>query len=126
MTVPENVLRFQVLLYLSLALDALSMAFQDRTPTASASDTTILAATTISACMIVLLAYLVRLAAVERKKWPRRVLTAGLVLSVLSLIPAIRDSGLQFDTGIELVSCLLSAAGLYFSFTGDARGWFNA
>ncbi|HEU0083270.1 MAG TPA: hypothetical protein VFQ87_10415 [Bradyrhizobium sp.] len=126
MTVPENVVRFQVLLYLSLALDALSMAFQDRTPTASVSETTILAATTISACMIVLLAYLVRLAARERKNWPRWVLTAALVLSALSLMPAIRDGGLQFDTGIELASCILTAAGLYFSFTGDAKGWFNA
>ena len=62
----------------------------------------------------------------ERKNWPRWVLTAALVLSALSLLPAIRDSGLQFDTGVELVSCILTAAGLYFSFTGDARGWFNA
>ena len=34
MTVPKNVLWFEVLLYLSLTLDALSVAFQDRTPTA--------------------------------------------------------------------------------------------
>jgi hypothetical protein len=126
MTFPDNVVRFQVLLYLSLALDALSMAFQDRTPAGTASDTTILAATTISACMIVLFAYLVRLAARERKNWPRWVLTGALVLSALSLMPAIRDTGLQFDTTIELISCILTAAGLYFSFTGDAKGWFNA
>src|ERR1043165_7418931 len=122
MTVPENVLRFQVLLYLSLLLDAISVAFQDRTPTGSVSDTTILAATTISACMIVLFAWLARHAARERKSWPRWVLTAALALSVLSLLPAMRDSGLQLDTGIELVSCILTAAGLYFSFTGDAKG----
>jgi hypothetical protein len=24
------------------------------------------------------------------------------------------------------VSCALTTAGLYFSFTGDAQGWFNA
>ena len=34
MTVPRNVLWFEVLLYLSLMLDALSVAFQDRTPSA--------------------------------------------------------------------------------------------
>ena len=34
MNVPRNVLWFEVLLYLSLTLDALSVAFQDRTPTA--------------------------------------------------------------------------------------------
>ena len=33
MNVPRNVLRFEVLLYASLMLDALSVAFQDRTPT---------------------------------------------------------------------------------------------
>ena len=32
MNVPKNVLWFEVLLYLSLTLDALSVAFQDRTP----------------------------------------------------------------------------------------------
>ena len=34
MNVPRNVLWFEVLLYLSLMLDALSVAFQDRTPSA--------------------------------------------------------------------------------------------
>jgi hypothetical protein len=38
MTVPKNVLWFEVLLYLSLTLDALSVAFQDRTPSAEVSD----------------------------------------------------------------------------------------
>jgi len=27
---------------------------------------------------------------------------------------------------IEIVSCILTGAGLYYSFTGDAQGWFNA
>jgi hypothetical protein len=48
------------------------------------------------------------------------------VLSVISLVQIIGDGGLQLDSGIEIVSCALTAAGLYFSFTGDARGWFNA
>jgi hypothetical protein len=48
------------------------------------------------------------------------------VLSVISLVQIIGDGGLQFDSAIEIVSCALTAAGLYFSFTGDARGWFNA
>jgi hypothetical protein len=126
MTVPKNVMWFQVLLYLSLVLDALSVAFQDRTPTATVTETTILAATTISACMILLFAYLVRLAAQGRKNWPRWVLTAALVLSVISLMQVIGDSGLQADSAVEVVSCALTAAGLYFSFTGDAQGWFNA
>jgi hypothetical protein len=126
MTVPKHVMWFQVLLYLSLALDALSVAFQDRTPTAAITETTILAANVIAACMILLFVYLVWLAAQQRKNWPRWVLTAALVFSVISLSQVIDDSGLQFDSAIEVVSCLLTGAGLYFSFTGDAKGWFNA
>ena len=48
------------------------------------------------------------------------------MLSVISLVQVIGDNGLQLDSGIEIVSCVLTAAGLYFSFTGDAVGWFNA
>ena len=126
MTVPKHVLWFQVLLYLSLVLDALSVAFQDRTPTATMTETTILAGNVIAFCMILLFANLVRLAAHRRKNWPRWVLTAALIFSAMSLQQMIRASGLQFDSTIEVVSCALTAAGLYFSFTGDAKGWFNA
>jgi hypothetical protein len=126
MTFPKHVMWFQVLLYLSLTLDAVSVAFQDRTPTANITETTILAANVIAACMILLFMYLVWLAAYQRKNWPRWVLIAALAFSVLSLLQVIGDSGLQLDSAIEVVSCALTAAGLYFSFTGDAKGWFNS
>jgi O-antigen ligase len=126
MNVPKNVLWFEVLLYLSLTLDALSVAFQDRTPSAGMTDQMITVATVMAACLILLLVYFVWLAAQRRKNWPRWALVASLVLSVISLVQVIGESGLQFDSGIEIVSCALTAAGLYFSFTGDAKGWFNA
>jgi branched-subunit amino acid permease len=126
MKLPKNVLRFEVLLYLSLALDALSVAFQDRTPSAQMTDQTITVATVMAGCLILLLVFLVWLAAQRRKSWPRWVLLASLVLSVISLVQIVGESGVQLDSGIEIVSCALTAAGLYFSFTGDARGWFNA
>ena len=126
MTVPKHVMWFQVLLYLSLVLDAVSVAFQDRTPSAGITETTILAANVIAACMILLFMYLVWLAAHQRKNWPRWVLTAALGFSVLSLLQVIGAGGLQLDSAIEGVSCALTAAGLYASFTGDAKGWFNA
>ena len=125
MTVPKNVLWFEVLLYLSLTLDALSVAFQDRRPTADVSQSTIAVATLIAACLILLMVYFVHLAAQRRKNWPRWVLMASLVLSVISLAQTIGDSGVELDSAIEIVSCALTAAGLYFSFTGDAHGWFN-
>jgi cell division protein FtsW (lipid II flippase) len=126
MKIPKNVLRFEVLLYSSLILDALSVAFQDRTPSADMTESTIAAATVLAAGLILLLFYFVWLAARRRKNWPRWVLLATLVLSVISLFQIVDESGLQLDTAIEVVSCALTAAGLYCSFTGDAQGWFNA
>ena len=126
MNVPKNVIWFEVLLYLSLTLDALSVAFQDRTPNAEMTEQMITVATVMAAGLILLLVYFVWLAAKRRKNWPRWALAAAGVLSVIQLMQIIADSGLQFDSGIEIVSCALTAAGLYFSFTGDAKGWFNA
>ncbi len=126
MLLPKNVLRFEVLLYASLMLDALSVAFQDRTPNVDMPDRMIMSATLLAGALILGLVYLVWLAARKRKNWPRWVLATALVFSVISLIQIIGENGLEFDSGIEIVSCLLTAAGLYFSFTGDAQGWFNA
>ena len=126
MNVPKNVLWFEVLLYLSLTLDALSVAFQDRTPTTDMTEQMITVATVMAAGLIMLLVYFVWLAAQRRKNWPRWALAAALVLSVISLLQVIAENGVQIDSGIEVVSCALTVAGLYFSFTGDAVGWFNA
>jgi branched-subunit amino acid permease len=126
MNVPKNVLWFEVLLYLSLTLDALSVAFQDRTPSREMTEQMIMVGTVMAAGLILLMVYFVWLAAKRRKNWPRWALAAALVLSVISLVQMIGDSGVQLDSGIEVVSCALTAAGLYFSFTGDAQGWFNA
>jgi hypothetical protein len=126
MTVPNNVLWFEVLLYLSLMLDALSVAFKDRTTSPQMTDSMIMTENLFAAVLLLLLVYFVRLAARKRKNWPRWILAAALVLSSITLVQVIGVKGLEFDTGIEVVSCLLTAAGLLFSFTGDARDWFNA
>ena len=126
MNIPKNVLWFEVLLYLSLTLDALSVAFQDRTPSAEMTDDMIMVATVMAGGMILLLVFFVWLAAQRRKNWPRWALLVALVLSMISLVQIIGESGLALDGAIEVVSCALTAAGLYFSFTGDAKGWFNA
>jgi branched-subunit amino acid permease len=125
MNVPRNVVWFEVLLYLSLTLDALSVAFQDRTPSPEMTEQMITIATVMAAGMILLLVYFVWLAAQRRKSWPRWVLLAALVLSVYSLVETIGDVGLQLDSAIEIVSCALTVAGLYCSFSGDAKGWFT-
>ena len=125
MNVPRNVVWFEVMLYLSLTLDALSVAFQDRTPTADMTEQMVSTATVMAGGMILLLVYFVWLAAQRHKNWPRWVLLAALILSIFSLILTVGDVGLQLDSAIEVVSCALTVAGLYFSFTGDAKGWFN-
>jgi branched-subunit amino acid permease len=125
MNTPRNVVWFEALLYMSLTLDALSAAFQDRTPTAEITEDIITANTVIAAIMILLLVFLVWLAAQRRKNWPRWVLWGALALSIYSLIEVIGQFGLQLDSAIEIVSCALTLAGLYFSYTGDAKGWFN-
>jgi hypothetical protein len=125
MNVPRNVIWFEALLYMSLTLDALSVAFQDRTPSGDMTAQVIAAGTVIAGGMILLLVYLVWFAAQRRKNWPRWVLLGALVLSIYSLIDTIGDVGLQLDSAIEIVSCALTATGMYFSWTGDAKGWFN-
>ncbi|AMA58582.1 hypothetical protein [Bradyrhizobium sp. CCGE-LA001] len=126
MSVPSNVRRFEALLYASLMLDALSVAVQDRTPNAEMTEQMIMMATLLAGGMILLLVYFVRLAAHHRKNWPRWVLAAALVLSVMSLGQIIGAKGLELDSAIEIVSCALTTMGLYYSFTGDAQGWFDA
>src|SRR6476661_1670691 len=100
MTVPKNVLWFEVLLYLSLTLDALSVAFQDRTPSAQLTDRMIFFGTVMDGFLILLLVFLVWLAAQRRKNWPRWVLAAALLLSVVSLLEIIGSTGLRLDSAI--------------------------
>ena len=124
-SVPGNVVWFEALLYMSLTLDALSAAFTDRTPSGEITEDLITANTVIAGIMILLLVFLVWFAAQRRKNWPRWVLWGALALSVYSLIEVIGELGLQLDSAIEIVSCALTVAGLYFSYTGDAKGWFT-
>ena len=125
MTLPKNVLWFEVLLYLSLTLDSLSVAFRDRTPNDDMTELAIIVGTVMAGGMILLLLYFVWLAARHRVGWARWVLGAALLLSVISLVPVIGQRGIEFDSGIEAITCALTAMGLYYSFTGDAVGWFD-
>jgi hypothetical protein len=126
LTLPKNVFWFEVLLLASLMLDCISVAFQDRSlsdPELSAG--VVAAANTMAAALIMLLTYLVWLAAHGRKNWARSVLMASLAFSVFTLVQIVDDTGLGAGLWIDIASCGLTAAGLYLSYTGDARGWFN-
>jgi hypothetical protein len=126
MNVPKNVWWFEVLLYASLVLDALSVAFQDRTPSPAMSEQMINVATLMALGLLSLLFYFVWLAARRKKGWPRWALSAALALSLISLAQVIGERGIQFDVFVDIVSCALTAWGLYLSYTGDAKDWFDA
>lgn len=122
---PTNVFYFEALLYASLGLDALSIAFQDRSLESDLSDSTIMIANLLAAALLLVFVYLVWLAAHRRKSWPRWILAVSLVVSTLSLVQVLGANGLQFDSLIELVSCALTGLGLFCAFTGDAKAWFT-
>ncbi len=124
MIVPGNVWRFEVLMYLSLIIDALSTAFRDDAFSGIA-DESLPAAKLTTAAMIAFFAWLVWLAARQQKNWARLVLLAALVLSTISLVTALSDMDLDLGGAADMLSTALTVLGLYFSFTGDAKGWFR-
>lgn len=124
MTIPRNVLRFEVLLYLSLLIDSLSAAFLDR----GSADVDPETAGNINLVAVLLLIFfiaMVWLAARQRRNWARWVLVAALGLSMFSLFDSF-DDGLTLASIFDVLSTGLTAAGLYCSFTGDAKDWFNS
>ncbi|MBX9711523.1 MAG: hypothetical protein K2X60_10860 [Xanthobacteraceae bacterium] len=121
---PKHVFYFEVLLYLSLLLDCLTAAFLDRTPD-DVSEMTARLLSLTNAVLLLFVFYLIWLAAHRRKNWARMVLMAFLLLSVASIVTAVGDNGLDFGTLIDTASAALSAIGLGFSYTGDAKGWFD-
>lgn len=122
---PTHIFYFEVLLYLSLLLDALSMPLRDEAFD-DAGGMTPPTAKLITALLILAFVGLVWLAAHRRKNWARMVLLAALPLSIVSIIQALHLAGWQFTTVLDVVSALLTALGLYLSFTGDARDWFRS
>lgn len=119
---PKNIFYFEVLLYLSLIIDSLSMLFRDD---ADLTEISAPVAKLFTAVLILFFVYLVWLAANRRQNWARMILLASLVLSVLSLIAVVSGIGWQAESVADFASSVLTALGLYFSFTGDARGWFS-
>ena len=122
-TVPRNIWRFEVLLYTSLLLDTFTAAFQSLPDELSESALSI--ATLINALLILGFVFLVRLAARRRQGWARMLLLAALLLSLVSVAGEMIANGGELGSAVELLSAILTAIGLYFSFTGDARGWFD-
>lgn len=122
-TVPRNVGRFEIFMYASLLLDTLSAAIQGAPDSATgASDPVV---NFINAIFILFFVFLVGFAARKRQNWARMTLLAALALAVVSILGSLSDEGLRTWTAIDVISTILTAFGLYASFTGDAKGWFD-
>jgi hypothetical protein len=122
--VPKNIFYFEVLLYLSLLIDVLSAALLDRMPD-DVTGSTKFAINFIAVVMSLGFIQLIWLAAHRHKNWARMVLVAALMLSVASIVTSIGEAGMPFGTFVDVISTALTGLGLFFSFTGDAKDWFQ-
>lgn len=120
-TVPKDIVRFEVLLYLSLLLDTLTAAFFSEAPEASRASVSLVNAALISAFV-----GLVWLAARRHKNWARWTLFGFFVLTVVLYIQAFGDLEFSIGTAIDMLSLALSGLGFYFGFTSEAQLWFSA
>jgi hypothetical protein len=122
--VPENVRRFEICLYASLLMDTLS--FPLRPIPEDLPQTDVAAGAIFAAGLILLFCHLVRVAARQRRNWARLVLMVSLGLSILTLVSILRHDGWSLVSVIDVCSTVLTAAGIYLSYTGDAKGWFQS
>ncbi|EFI50281.1 hypothetical protein [Afipia sp. 1NLS2] len=122
--VPENVRRFEICLYASLLLDTLS--FPLRPIPEDVPQINVAASAIFSAGLILLFCHLVWVAAHQRRNWARLVLMVSLGLSILTLTSVLRHDGWSLASMIDICSAVLTALGIYQSFTGDAEGWFQS
>jgi hypothetical protein len=123
MTVPRDVLRFEILLYLSLLVDSLSVAFFGVAPGESEPAEPVV--NLLTAAFIGLNVLLVWLAARRRKNWARLTLLGFFTLAVAISVGFFSQTEFGLRTVIDMLSLALSAVAFYFAFTTEARQWFG-
>jgi hypothetical protein len=125
MTVPNDVLRFEILLYVSLLLDVLSAAFLgvglDEASGAASPSMNLFAAAFFASLLL-----LVWLAARRQKNWARWSLLAFFALSAVLAVESIGRVTFGARTFFDILSFVPSAAGFYYAFTPDAARWFRS
>jgi nicotinamide riboside transporter PnuC len=122
MSRPGNIIRFEALLLASLLIDTLSAAFNrmalDDVPADDRGGLLIFAIT-----FLIFILTLIRLAAERAQRWALWTLTVLFSLSVLASLAELGEKGIKLSTPIDWLSIALTAYGLYFAFTGNARDW---
>ena len=124
MTIPKDVLRFEILLYASLLLDALSAAIFGAS-SEGASEASQAFLSLLTAALLAGLTYLVWLAARRQMDWARWTLFAVFALTLVTYAGSLGEFTFGLRAIMDLVSLVLSIAGFFFSFTPDARRWFK-
>jgi catechol 2,3-dioxygenase-like lactoylglutathione lyase family enzyme len=127
MTIPSNVRRFEKLMYLSIALSLLTdFASSEAWDHAQAEG---IVGFLVIFLFIYYLAYvlLTRTAVYKRRNWARITLIGLLALQIVWTLvgdPPPYDSN-NFANGLSYLFVISELAAYFFSFTGDAVGWFR-
>jgi Na+/melibiose symporter-like transporter len=129
---PANVARFEMLMYIALAIGVIVMALEFPRLAAIAGAPIVIA---IQALLLALTLLLVWLAARRRKNAARWLLLLFFILGLLAVVFGVPDftpdlgEVLQTNPWVgfpTLAQIVLQALALYYAFTGTARAWFTA
>jgi CHASE2 domain-containing sensor protein len=125
MPIPKDVVRFEILLYASLLIDALSVAIFG-VGSGAASEATRAFDNLLTAFLIAALAFLVWLAARRRKNWARWTLLAVFTLTLFAYAATLGQLTFGLRAVMDMVSMVLTVCGFFFSFTAQAGQWFRS
>jgi hypothetical protein len=122
MTIPRNVSRFEILMYLSLLVIVVSGVLFE---SGESADTAAGAAWFAGAVLLMIVTwwFIIRLAARKRMNWARWLLLISQGCGVVSLLMQLNEPAGEIV--LDLAALAFGFAGLYFAFTGDAKGWFR-
>jgi len=121
-SVPKDVLRFEALLYLSLILDCLTVAFLGSSGETAETRASL---SVVNAFLIIGFFGLVWLASQRRKNWARWTLFGFFVFTAIMYIGTIDERSFGLGMIVDWLSLALSALGFYYAFTADAQQWFK-
>jgi hypothetical protein len=122
MTIPKNVLWFEILSYLSVAGGLAGAALADSGPLSHLNIFVFVFAIQLVGGVAVAVCWMIYLAARKGKGWARWVVAAWQALNVLSIFTQNESSPLL---ALDVISAALGVLGLYFACSGDAKVWFK-
>jgi predicted membrane channel-forming protein YqfA (hemolysin III family) len=122
MTIPKNVLRFEILSYLSLAAGLAGAALADDGSLSRLNIFTFVFVIQLIGVVVVAVCWMIYLAARKRKGWTLWIVAGWQALNVLSIF-ARNESPPELV--LVIISIALGVLGLYFACSDDAKEWFK-